>query len=341
MTTMKKWSGGTLALLILVVAMTPAFAAEGDSKVGIWQKDVELGLNILQSSYSRNWNGGDKGSVVWTGTLNAKMEKQFTEKTNWRNVLKLAYGQTHQQERNAAGGLFWPRPDKTDDLIDFESMFRWTPENGWDPFVAFNFESMFQDLSDAAGRSISFNPKSFKESAGMSRTLVDTDERKLSTRLGLAAIQNTRKYFLNPTDDTTDSESSTEIAGEVVTEYASKVLEDKIDWESQLTLTLPFSYSGKSTFEDEVDLVAEGLPTDVADYGTALDVDWENTFTAQITSVISVKLFVRWVYDNYDNTVAPVVEDGSLVNAADVQGAIRKAGQFKQTLALGFTYKFM
>ena len=67
----------------------------------------------------------------------------------------------------------------------------------------------------------------------------------------------------------------------------------------------------------------------------------ENTFTTQITSVISVKLFVRWVYDKYDNTVAPVVEEGSLVNVADVHGAIRKAGQFKQTLALGFSYKFM
>ncbi len=47
------------------------------------------------------------------------------------------------------------------------------------------------------------------------------------------------------------------------------------------------------------------------------------------------------MYDKYDNTVAPVVENGSLVNAADVHGAIRKSGQFKQTLALGFSYKFM
>ncbi len=57
--------------------------------------------------------------------------------------------------------------------------------------------------------------------------------------------------------------------------------------------------------------------------------------------MISVKLFVRWVYDKYDNTVSPVVEDGNLVNAADVHKAIRKAGQFKQTMALGLTYKFM
>lgn len=341
MNSMMTRSGLLLTLLLGLVAALPA-AAEEDAKIGVWQKDLELGVNILQSSYSENWNGGDKGSVVWTGTLDAKFEKQLSQGTNWRNILKLAYGQTHQQERNASGDLFWPRPDKTDDMIDFESMFRWTPENGWDPFVAFNFTSMFTDLSDGAGRSIAFNPKSFKESVGVSRTLVDTDERKLSTRLGVAAIQNTRKYFINAAPDTeTDSEGSTELAAEMVTEYEAHVLEEKVKWESKLTLTLPFVYSGKSTFEDDVDLAAEGLPDDLAGYGTSLDVDWENTFTTQITSLISVKLFVRWVYDKYDNTVAPVVENGSLVNGADVHGAIRKAGQFKQTLALGFSYKFM
>ena len=148
---------GAVALILLLAV--PALAQDADQKIGIWQKDVELGVNILAEFYSKNWNGGDKGSVVWTGVLDAKLEKQFNEKTNWRNVLKLAYGQTHQQERDASGDLFWPRPDKTDDMIDFESMFRWTPENGWDPFVAFKFTSMFSDQSDAAGRTIGPEPE--------------------------------------------------------------------------------------------------------------------------------------------------------------------------------------
>ncbi len=250
---------GAFALILLLAV--PALAQAGEQAMGVWQKDVELGVNILQSSYSENWNGGDKGAVVWTGVLDAKMEKQFNARTNWRNTLKLAYGQTHQQERNAAGDLFWPRPDKTDDMIDFESMFRWTRDNGWDPFVAFNFTSMFSDQSDAAGRTIDFNPKSFKESFGMSRTLVDTDERRVNMRFGLAAIQNMRKFFLNPAPDSeTDSKSSTGLAAEMVTEYAAQVLEDRVQWDSKLTLTLPFMYSGKETFEDEVNLAAEGLP---------------------------------------------------------------------------------
>lgn len=333
---MKK-SGLALVLMAMVVA-APVLAQDA---VGVWKKEVKVGINILQSSYSNNWNGGDKGSVVWNGNIDANLEKQFSEGTNWRNALKLTYGQTHKQERAADGSLYWPKPDKTDDLIDFESLFRMTPKSGWDPFAAFKFKSMFEDLSDVSGRSLTINPMSFKESAGLSRMLIKTDERELMTRLGVAFIQNSRKYYVAAApDETMERENSTEVAAEMVTEYKAKVLDGRVDWGSKLTLTLPFSYSGKSVFEDGGYTTIAALPSDVADYTTALDVDWENTFSANITKVISVKLFTRWVYDKYDNTVKPVVKDGALANEADVLNAIRKAGQFKQTLALGFGYTF-
>ncbi|MFH2051296.1 MAG: DUF3078 domain-containing protein [bacterium] len=324
----------------LVIAAVPALAADGP-EIGVWQKQVELGVNLLQSNYSRNWNGGDKGSVVWAATVDATAEKQFSASANWRNTLNLAYGQTHNQEREADGSLFWKRPDKTTDNVAFESLFRWTTSSGWDPFAAFNFNSLFEDLNADPQRPLTFNPLKFKESVGMSRKLVEKEGQVLMTRLGIAFIQNSRKYYLAaPLQDETETTTSTEAAAEMITEYQVGALDGKVDWTSKLTLSLPFSYSGKSVFEDEM---APGgtLPEDVADYTTALDVDFENTFTANITKVISVKLFVRWVYDKYDNSVKPVVDEaGTLANEADVLGAIRKSGQFKQTLALGFGYKF-
>ncbi len=334
------WSGVLLALVLIVVGVVPA-VAQDETPMGVWQKEVKVGLNILQSSYSNNWNGGEKGSVVWTGNLDARFENQFSERSNWRNTLKLSYGQTHNQERGADGALFWQKPDKTDDIIDLESFYRRTLDSGWDPYVSFNFTSKFQDLTDLQGRELNFNPLTFKESFGISRKLVNTDKRKLLTRAGVAFIQNNRKYY--PDDlpsTTTESESSNEIAAEWITEYRALTLNDRVDWESKLSFTLPISYSGKSVFEDGFVSVGE-FPEDVASYTTTLDVDWENTFTANITKVISVKLFVRWVYDKYDNTVSPVVDDaGNLVNEGDVTQAIRLAGQFKQTLALGFGYTF-
>ena len=341
-----KWLGATALVMILSLSLAvPVMAQDDDLKIGIWQNDVKVSLNMLQSSYSNNWNGGEKGSVNWTGNLDAKFEKQFSELTNWRNTLKLAFGQTHQQDRNSEGNLYWQKPDKTDDIIDFESLFRWMPKSRWDPYVAFTFTSMFEDLSDVHDRSQTFNPLTFKESGGISRPWIDTEDRQLMSRLGIAFIQNSRSFFTDdPLSMDTFGETSTELAAELITEYSVGALDGRVDWESKLTLTLPFMYSGKSTFEDNLDVVASDLlPEDVAEYTTTLDVDWENTFTANITSVISVKLFVRWVYDKYDNTVSPVVNDtgDGFANLSDVENAIRKAGQFKQTLALGFTYKFM
>ncbi len=296
-----------LLTLMLVVFASVAVAEEDGDKIGIWQKEIEFGVDMLQSSYSQNWNGGGKGSVVWAGKINALLEKQFSAKTNWRNTLKLAYGQTHNQEHNSNGDLYWKRPSKTDDNIDFESMFRMTPDSGWDPFVAVNFTSMFEDATDAGGRTLNFNPMEFKESAGISRTFVKEEKKLFMTRVGIAFSQSSRDFFLSTTDDATESSSSSAISAEMVTEYQSKgMLDDRLDWESKLTLSLPVSYTGKSVFEDEFNPVDFGLPEDIADYTTALDVDFENTFTTNITKVISVKFFVRWVYDKYDNSVKPV-----------------------------------
>jgi hypothetical protein len=335
-----KWLG--LLALMMILSSSVALAEDDGPELGVWKKEVELGVDMLQSSYSNNWNGGEKGTIVWAGRINAMLEKQFSPRTNWRNTMKLAYGQTHNQERNSNGDLYWKKPDKTDDIIELESMFRLTPESGWDPFVAVNFTSMFEDLTDAEGRALNFNPMTFKESAGMSRTFVNNDKKVFMTRMGIAFIQNSREFFLNASpDDATETASGSEIAAEIVTEYKSKgMFDDRLDWDSKLTLSLPVSYSGKSVFEEDFNPADFGLPEDIADYTTALDVDFENTFTTNITKVISVKFFVRWVYDKYDNTVEPVYENGDLVNAADVHGAIRKAGQFKQTLALGVGYKF-
>jgi hypothetical protein len=53
-------------------------------------------------------------------------------------------------------------------------------------------------------------------------------------------------------------------------------------------------------------------------------------------------LYTRWVYDKYDNSVKPLLDaDVNLANPADVKGAIRKSGQFKQTLAIGIIYRFI
>ncbi len=327
-------------LAVMMLSAVAAQAADGP-EVGVWQHKVDVSLNLLQSNYSDNWNGGDKGSVVWSGVIDANLQKQFSEKVNWRNTLNLAYGQTHSQERDGSGDLYWKRPDKTTDNVEFESLLRWTTSGGWDPFVAVGFKSLFEDLTADPDRPLTLNPLEFTESVGISRQLIAKEGQTLMTRLGVAFSQYSRKYYLNPSpDDGTETSTSNEAAAEMVTEYKVGALDGRVDWASKLTLSLPFDYSGKSVFED--DMVPDGsLPSDIADYTTALDADFENTFTTHVTKAISVVFSVRWVYDKYDNSVKPEVDDaGALINGDLVSQAIRKAGQFKQTMALGFGYSF-
>jgi hypothetical protein len=312
---------------------------------GRWYPSLESGITLTQSAYSDNWRGGDKGSVVWTFITNGTLENQLNEKANWKNALKLAFGQTHQQVVRSDGARVWDSPEKSTDLVDYETILRFTL--GWfvDPYVAGRFESQFQDVSDPAGRTLMLNPLKFKESGGVARQFIKDENRELLSRAGFTFRQSSRKLFLDP-EEGTDTETKTTNDGglEWVTDYKTKILEDQVSWTSKLTLYQPVFYSYSDIFDalPGDSLAAAGLPTDVGDYPMALDIDFENIFTTQITKYLSVNLYTRWVYDKYDNTVPPAEGSlGEIGNPADVRAAIRKAGQFKQTLSIGLTYRFL
>lgn len=340
----------TVGFLTIGGAGMPAQGADDappdtSRQIGKWYPSLEAGLNVTESAYSSNWSGGDKGSLVWTFLVNGTLENQLSPKANWLNTLKLAYGQTSRQVENTSGKRVWDVPEKSTDLIDLESLMRFTLGGVVDPFTSVRFESQFQDASDPEGRNLSLNPLRFKESVGAARQFVDTDDRSLLSRVGFSLRESARRQFVNPAPDlTTSTKTATDGGFEWVTDYKSKVLQDRVTWTSKLILYQALFYSGKSDLQDQsaTALIAAGIDPDVAGFTTTLDVDWENIFVTQITKLISVNLYLRWVYDKYDNSVVPVLDDsGALADPEAVRTAIRKAGQFKQTLAVGFTYRFL
>lgn len=332
-----------LAALTLALGAGAAAAQtmEEDVAAGKWGHEVSLGANLLQSAYSKNWKSGDKGSIVWNATLDAKAQKQLSESWNMWNVLNLAFGQNHQQDRDDDGALYWKKPDKTTDQIKAESLLRYT-KSELDPFVSVRFESQFLDQSDPRG-DFSLNPLEFFETVGISRMFVENEQRRFLMRAGFTFHQMSRELYLDPVwGDDPVTESASDAGIEVVFNYGDKKLLERVSYTGQLRFYKPVHYSAKGDLEDlgSDELEAEGLPGDLAEYTTALDIDFDNTFKTQITSVINVQLSVRWVYDKYDNTVKPVVIEDAIHNASSVEGAIRKAGQFKQTLSLGVAYTF-
>jgi hypothetical protein len=341
-----------LLLASIFCATWPSGArAEEEKKVlevGKWYPIVETGLNLTQGSYTQNWVGGDQGSIVWSMIANAGLQSQLTPKLNWNNTLKLAYGQTHQQKTDPGNPQkrVWDVPEKSTDLFSFETILRFTLGGFVDPYVAGQFESQFQDASDPYGRKLSLNPLIFGQSAGIARKFVHQENSELLSRVGLSVRENFRKNFTDTLSKSTTNESTRDAGLEWVTEGKTKLAEDRLVWNSKLTVYQPFAYSAKSDFQDALGaMTAEeraGIPADAYNYTTVASMNWENIFTSQITKLLSVTLYTRWLYDKYDSSTKPLVgPDGKLTNPEAVHNAIRTAGQFKETLSIGLTYRIL
>ena len=355
-----RWSGLVVCgLLLTATAVELVHAQDGgeDKKrvleVGKWYPTLEGGVQLTQSSYSDNWSGGDKGSIVWTAIVNGTAENQVKPTLNWNNTLKLAYGQTHQQSANSDGSRSWDQPEKSTDLVDYETIFRFTLGKFVDPFVSGRFESQFQDASDPLGRTLAINPMKFKETAGVARVFIDEEDQNLITRLGFSLRQNLRRQFATqpsfadplPTDTATEFTNDGGI--ELAADYKNKILNDRVSYTSKITIYQPLFYSASNDFDmipaaAFADANPARIDPDIKDFTTTADLDWENLFSTQITKIVSVNLYLRWLYDKYDNSVVPTFdENGDLSNPSDLRVATRKAGQFKQTMALGLTYRFL
>jgi hypothetical protein len=339
-----------MTVVLTVLAAGAALAQdEGKKKkeleIGKWYYGLDIGLVLSQASYTENWNGGESGQVAWTWILNSQLQNQLHKKVNWLNTLKLAFGQTHNQRYDDSAVRYWDRPEKTTDLIDLESLMRFTLGRWVDPYVAFRGLSQFLDNTDPFGRDLYASPISMFVSGGVARQFYQTEDEMFLSRLGGAFRTNIRQFYPNiPPDDSKQTETSHDVGIEWVTDYKIKVLEDKVLWTSKLTVYKPFEYSFRGDLGDisAADREMYGIDDNVSDYPLAVDLNWENIFSAEVTSWLNFNLYFMFIYDKYDNSVLPEFDaDGNLTNPATVRSAVRKAGQIKQTLAIGLAFKLL
>jgi hypothetical protein len=338
----------TLALLATLFAVGFARAAEEEKKgpppPGPWGIDVVSGLNLSQSAFSNNWSGGDQGSVAWVLKTDAKAERQFNTKFNWSHLLQLAYGQTSLQETdpNDLSRKRWRSPDKTTDLVLFESVGRWTLQSFVDPYLAFRLDSQFIDNSDPVGE-LMFNPIKLSETAGVARVLRKTEDSELITRLGFGFRQTFARSFVDLTGDDVESFSTNDGGFEYQISALEPILEKRVLYQGKLLLFWPVFYSQSDALTEFDDIALDFDPTRerVGDSWKAVDVNFQNTLTAQITKIISINLYVQLLYDKFDAATNVNLDFDPDLLIREVDGGIRKAGQFKETLAIGFTFKML
>lgn len=287
----------------LILAVFTMFAgnlsAEDDtSKVSI--KSVIFDFTTTQSSYSDSWVGGEAGSLNWASNLNAFSRSFLSPTFELRSRLKLSFGQTLIQNADTKN---WSKPQKSTDLIDFESVGSYLTKWYVNPYVAFRAETQFYDGRNSL-KKLFLSPLKLTESAGATRKFYEKDKDFVSTRLGLGIRQIITKMITDTVALTTESETSTDAGFESVTD-ADLPLHKNIRYNGKLSLFKAFSYS-KS---DDV----KGTPAE--DYWKSIDVNLENSFTAAVTKIVTVNLYLQLLYDK----------------------EISRKGRIKETLALGIT----
>ncbi|HBC46706.1 MAG TPA: hypothetical protein DCZ43_06640, partial [candidate division Zixibacteria bacterium] len=218
------------------------------------------------------------------------------------------FGQTHQQDKTTK---HWNRPLKSSDKIDLDNLGRFTLHAFVDPFVAFRFQSQFLDASyDPMKRMI--NPILLTESAGIARMIYQKDKDQVLSRLGFAFRENLDRAIQGTAADILDKKTklvSTNDGGiESVTDAQYK-LASNISYTGKLTIFKAVFFSKKNDFK--------GTPAE--NYWKAIDVNWESTFAASLTKLITANLYTQVIYDK----------------------EISLKGRFKETFGLGLTFKLI
>ncbi|MDZ4723421.1 MAG: hypothetical protein SGI97_05920 [candidate division Zixibacteria bacterium] len=269
----------TLGALFFFTSHT--FAQISDSAKQ-WRLSSEGGLTATQAAYSDNWAGDESGSLAYTFTSKSEASKQLTRRLNSLSTLKLSFGQTYSQRFDATGNSFWERPRKSTDLIDLESVLRFTFGGYVDPYLAGRVETQFTDASNAVVRRY-LNPLKITESGGILRVFVDKPKvLEFRSRLGFAIRQIITNDVIGLQPVATERTITDDGGLESVTDFLTS-LGSSLTYSTKLTLY-------KALFFSESDAA-------VNDDWKAADVNWEHIISATVTKFIQTNLYLQLLYD--------------------------------------------
>lgn len=294
-----------------ISSMAGAVLAE-EAAPGPWQVAINSNLTLTTNMYSDNWTGGEFSTLSWMAAADVRLQRQMTSSLHNRNTLKLAFGQTAVQEEDSSGERSWNSPEKSSDLIDLESMFRFTLQAFVDPFAAVRAVTQFWDAGQEDNDRY-LNPLEITESAGAVRELVQQSRTAWNVRLGAAARQivdrHTRTVAEGTGRTTYEDEFTYDGGVELVSELVTANKDEWITFESLLRV-----YEAVVSSENEEESSEED---GVADWRYP-DINWENTLTVNLTKYIMFNLYVQTLYDR----------------------EIDRDPRFKETLALGLSWTF-
>ncbi len=268
-----------------------------------WHTDISVGLDANQLSLNNNWKSGGKGNFTWK--IYTRMEYKYQrEKFNWKNSLYCAFGQISVQEDEN-----WRAPEKSTDILDFDSVLKLTLKKFIDPYVAISLDTQFHEGYNPKSKKLVSrfaNPLRLSQSAGMARNISKKKIFQLTTRVGYAAKEviatkrSLRKLWTGDETKWRKIDGGFEWLTESKSEFGKGIV---------LTNKLKVFQALFSSINPQKDPQKNWKKTDVY---------WEQMFNAKLTQYVVFNVVVKFIYDR----------DTS------------KGGQFLENASLGLSYKF-
>ncbi len=267
-------------------ALSCSFALDTTGTANKWKYSVLTNLTLTLNSYSDNWDGSEFSAMSWGWQFNGTAEKQFTKWISDKNTLKLAFGQTTLQEKKANGEKEWQKFKKSSDLIDFESVLRFTFPSLINPFIGARAITQFADTR-VSGYYCEGNPLTITESFGALYDIMKRDKVMWSARLGGAVRQLIDRNELLP-DSIKPLDKVVNDGGlELVTDFKAAARDNRISYISQIKVY-------EALFSSKEDKVKN---TPAEDYWRYPDVSWENTVGVVLTKYIMLNVYAQLLYD--------------------------------------------
>lgn len=232
-----------------------------------WEIFLDANVTLTLNTYSNSWTGEEAGSFSWASHILFQAHRQLYKKFRTENTLKLGFGQSKIQDKDTDE---WSDLQVSTDLIDFETLGKFTLDGFVDPYIAGRVQTTFFDASPTNHEVRYANPIIVTESFGVSRSFVDKENHKFSTRFGGATYQRVNRKV----------ETTNDGGLELVTNYNINAKENIITYISFLNL-----YQALMSSEN------------VNNKWKTIDIDWQNNLSVNITKYIMISFMFQILYD--------------------------------------------
>ncbi len=242
-------------------------------------------MTLTLNHYSGNWAGDEVSAFSWGWQFDGSAQRSLTPWFASINNLKLKFGQTSMKEENSSGEKVWEPMQKSSDLIDFESVARFTLKGFADPFASARAVTQFADMR--AERRIYLNPLVVTESFGAIKDILNNKFINWNARIGGAIRQSVERNYQLPESLRPSNKVINDGGVEFVTNFKAVSKDNRLNYTAQIKIY-------EAIFSSIVEEMKESIEENHWRYP---DVAWENTLGVTLTKYIMLNLYAQILYD--------------------------------------------